>query len=62
MLIELLAICDDEELSRDAVKAGLKAQKGYVGPSHCDKAHLIDAAQILNGIGWLMANINQMIQ
>jgi hypothetical protein len=53
MLKKLLAICDDEELYKDAIEAGQKAQKGCIGLAHCGKAHLLDAAQILNQI-WLV--------
>ncbi len=53
MLKKLLAICDDEELYKDAIEAGRKARKGCIGLTYCGKAHLLDAAQIVNQI-WLV--------
>jgi hypothetical protein len=57
MLKKLLAICDDEELYKDAIEAGQKARKGCIGLAHCGKAHLLDAAQILNQI-WLVDGVS----
>jgi hypothetical protein len=53
MLKKLLAICDDEELYRDAIEAGKKARKGCNGLAYCGKARLLDAVQMLNQI-WLI--------
>ncbi len=48
MLRKLLAICDDQELYKEALTAGTQSRNGCKGLSYCGKAHLLDAMVILD--------------
>jgi len=46
MLKKLLAICDNDILYEEAVKAGKNARNGCRGLEYCGKAHVLDAMEI----------------
>jgi hypothetical protein len=56
MLKNLLAICDDEALYEEALAAGARSRRGCKGLAYCNKAHLLDAMEILQPV-WMSDNI-----
>ncbi|MGH7954790.1 MAG: hypothetical protein ACREOZ_02395 [Gloeomargaritales cyanobacterium] len=50
MLRKLLAICDNEQMCKEALQESRKARRGCKGLASADKAHLLDAMEILGDI------------